>query len=159
MNNTMNSFARTTRRVASLKRHVAAALVLAGLHFSVNAAPVSAQSVGRVQVKIPFEFVAGKKALPAGVYTIDRSSLNLLTVRRTDGSASAILSTIPADAISALSRTELIFNRYGDKYFLSQVRPSADAFVYRVPRSRVEERLAKSSSGPEVVAVSVNRAE
>ena len=157
--NTMNSFARTTHRGTGPKARVAAALVLAGLLFSVNAAPASAQSLGRVQVKIPFDFVAGKKALPAGEYTLDRSQLNLLTVRRTDGSASAIFSTIPADSTSALSRTELVFNRYGDQYFLSQVRPSADTLVYRVPRSKTEERLAKSSSGPEVVSVAANRAE
>ena len=157
--NTMNTFARTTHRGTGLKARVAAALVLAGLLFSVNAAPASAQSLGRVQVKIPFDFVAGKKALPAGEYTLDRSQLNLLTVRRTDGSASAIFSAIPADSTSALSRTELVFNRYGDQYFLSQVRPSADTLVYRVPRSKIEERLARSSPGPEVVSVAANRAE
>jgi hypothetical protein len=159
MNNTMNSFARTTHRGTGLKARIAAALVLAGLLFSVSVAPASAQGMSRVKMSIPFAFVAGKKALPAGEYTIERSQLNLLTVRRSDGSATAILATTPADATSPISRTELIFNRYGDQYFLSQVRPSANTLIYRVPRSPVEERLAKSSSGPEVVAVAANRAE
>src|SRR6266446_2041422 len=33
-----------------------------------------AQDAGRVVVKVPFEFVAGGKTLPAGIYTIGRLS-------------------------------------------------------------------------------------
>jgi hypothetical protein len=152
MNGTINT-ARSARTGAGFNARIAAAAFAALVFFAGAAATVSAQLTNKVTVKIPFSFVAGKTALPAGVYTVERSALNLLILRNTDGEGSAIFSTSLGDADARLARTELLFSRYGEEYFLSQVRPSASDLVYRVPRTAAEERLAKKASGPELVTV------
>jgi hypothetical protein len=76
----------------------------------------------RLKVNIPFDFNVGKAAMPAGEYIVGNAlSLGALSIRNADGQHSV---DTPADyAVGKvyLERAELVFNRYGDQYFLSLV--------------------------------------
>jgi hypothetical protein len=87
-----------------------------------------AQYLDRVVVKVPFEFVAGARTLPAGTYTIGRFS---------DEVRSALLITdydkgefvLPVDAADVSGGpSKLTFERVGDKYFLSAVETPEHAY-------------------------------
>jgi hypothetical protein len=83
---------------------------------------VSAQSGGRLEVSIPFEFQIGSQTLPAGEYSVKRLTQNSVLVRSRDGKLSAIAQTsgtITAD--ENRKQEKLVFNQYGNQYFLSQV--------------------------------------
>jgi hypothetical protein len=76
---------------------------------------------------IPFDFSAGKAMLKAGVYSIKRTSGNLFAIRSADGKTTALVNAplIIGPWYSKASE-RLVFNQYGDQYFLSQVWLSVD---------------------------------
>ncbi len=75
-----------------------------------------AQDAGRVIVKVPFEFVAGDKTLPAGTYTIGRLSPAIhpaLIIDNKDTGAFVVMLPSVPDGDSA-GQAELSFERVGD---------------------------------------------
>lgn len=84
------------------------------------------QSPGsKLRANIPFDFVVGDKKLPAGEYLIGRaqqgSGDNLLLISSVAGHQSAFRFTTPLTALDPKNKGALVFHRYGDQYFLSQV--------------------------------------
>ena len=80
-----------------------------------------AQDSDRVVVKVPFEFVAGTKTLPAGTYTIGRFSpgVSSALIIRSDGNGAFLL---PIDTENASGGpSKLSFEHAEGKYFLSKV--------------------------------------
>jgi hypothetical protein len=55
------------------------------------------------------------------------------------------------------AESKLVFNRYGDHYFLSQIWEAGDNAGRELMKSReerqLERELAKTSNGPEKVAI------
>jgi hypothetical protein len=88
---------------------------------------VHAQASSKVEVNIPFEFSAGKTTLQPGVYSIKRMSGNNLTLRSADGKSAVILNA-PLNLTSSNPESveRLVFNKYGDQYYLSQIWLTAD---------------------------------
>src|SRR5438270_4976785 len=106
--------------------------VLVALAFALTIGPSKAQAqiVDELTVKVPFAFQAGNAKLPAGEYRIhmmDDSNLMTMQISNVDGSSSALLQVQQTDAKSAPAKSELIFNRYGDLYFLADVFEQGDA--------------------------------
>jgi hypothetical protein len=102
-----------------------------------------AQDASGVVVKVPFEFVAGGKTLPAGTYSVGRLSPGIhpsLIIDSKDNGAFALVLPIVPDGDSA-GRTELSFERVGGKYFLSKV--ATPAGVYTLMTQRAMTRLAQ----------------
>src|SRR6266436_7387607 len=102
-----------------------------------------AQDTSGIVVNVPFEFVAGGKTLPAGTYSVGRLSPGIhpsLIIDSKDNGAFALVLPIVPDGDSA-GRTELSFERVGDKYFLSKV--ATPAGVYTLLTSRAMTRLAQ----------------
>ena len=84
------------------------------------AATASAQSE-KLIVHIPFDFQIGKIPLSSGTYTIQLISGSVLAVVSTDGRSGTFNMTLP-NAVKGYPTTDrLVFNRYGDRYFLSNV--------------------------------------
>jgi hypothetical protein len=103
-------------------------IAILGLFFMLAIASVNAQTSSRVEVNIPFDFSAGKATLKAGSYSIKRTSGNLLAIRSADGKTTALVNA-PLSVGSRESKAgeRLVFNQYGDQYFLSQVWLSVDS--------------------------------
>jgi hypothetical protein len=78
-----------------------------------------------LDVNIPFSFQVENKTLPAGEYRIESLLTGLHVIRPMDSGAPTIVSTIvPTIEVKSKggkSEPELIFNRYGESYFLSQI--------------------------------------
>jgi hypothetical protein len=146
------SFATSFRRATGL-------LLAAAFLFSVAASTASAQLQSTIQVRIPFAFVVGSKTLPAGVYSVERRTQKVLMLRSVDSKDAAMLNAVLVDNGSESERSRLVFNKYGDEYFLSTVVPSFSDVAYRLPPTKQEERLAKASGEPEVVAVAMTPAQ
>ena len=84
----------------------------------------SAQIVNAVDANIPHSFVVSSKTLPPGKYTFrmsQGSAGSVMTVTSADGKSSDEFLVQQAQASSTPAHTELIFNRYGKKEFLSKV--------------------------------------
>src|SRR5207253_8811974 len=90
----------------------------------VSALAASAQNPRNLVVNIPFEFNVKGATLPAGEYIISRTSTvdqMSLTMQRKDGNGNAIVLTKSIQANERQSESRLVFSRYGEHYFLSQV--------------------------------------
>ena len=97
--------------------------VLMGSVLLLTAAMASAQTQ-RVAVSVPFMFIVGSHALPAGNYTIEMSPENDTMVLRSGGSLGEIRSTLTvlrADGVRKPGHSRAVFQRYGNRYFLTEV--------------------------------------
>ncbi len=90
---------------------------------------MAATQVARAQqamvADIPFAFTAGNVTLPAGEYRVQKLDGNsaVLLIRCSDASAAAMVITSAAQAKELQSQSKLVFNRYDNRYFLSQPVP------------------------------------
>jgi hypothetical protein len=115
------------------------------------AGSVHAQSP--VKANIPFDFTAGSRSLPAGEYTItamgDAGTLLLIA-----GSGSSKAFVIPhgVETLAAPTSSKLVFNRYGNRYFLSQIWVQGERRGCELPRTRFEQEMA-SNARPDSVAI------
>lgn len=93
-----------------------------GLFLTLAVASVQAQSANRIKVTIPFNFTAGGAKLKAGNYIVERLSMERLDFSSADGKTRAfVLAPLAFQRPRNLVREKLVFQRYGDRYFLSEV--------------------------------------
>jgi len=125
-----------------------------GIFLGLAVAGVQAQTPSRVEVKIPFEFSAGKSTLKAGVYSIKRMSGNLVSLRNVDDKSTVIL-----NAPVSLSTTDpnaverLVFNKDGDRYALAQIWLTADTGRELLKKAKTDnaERVEIALQVPKLV--------
>jgi hypothetical protein len=107
-----------------------------------------------VKVSIPFSFTVGKQSLPAGDYTISAFHPQLLIqLQSADGKQVGFAGTHPRYALNPSTRTELIFQRYGSTYFLSQIWTQGDTSGLELPLSNRAKEMAKNGSSGDATAI------
>ena len=121
-------------------------LAIIGLFSTLNVGSVQAQTGYRIQINIPFGFTAGESSLRAGIYTVEQISDNTLLVRSIDGKKGVLLLTRATEPVGTEKTARIIFNRYGDRYFLSQAWVSGGDVGRELHPSGAERRLAKGLS-------------
>jgi len=120
---------------------------------------VSAQTAAKVEVKIPFDFTAGKATFKAGTYSIKRISDNSVAIRSLDDNTTKLVDApLAIGARDSKAGERLVFNQYGDQYFLSQVWVNAEngrqLFTSGAEkRSAQEYRLAHNGEKPKQVEI------
>jgi len=127
------------------------------------ASPTHAQNPGMAErVVIPFDFIVRGKTLPAGTYTVRRinDSSEALVMENFRLRSHVTFETEPFESRSAPERSELVFHRYGDTYFLRQIRTAGEAEAVELATSRAERELQRESAknnmtGPETVALAL----
>jgi len=99
-------------------------------------------------VNIPFQFVAGNTTLPAGEYRVQKldSSAGVLLINCSDPDASAIVVTFPAQSNEPQTKSKLIFNRYDNHYFLSQVWAEGSVRGRQLSKSPREKEITRVAS-------------
>ena len=111
-----------------MKNQIYRAIAIFAIFFGFAVASVEAQTASRVEVKIPFEFTAGKTTLKPGVYTIKRMTGNLVQLKNVDGKSSVILNApVNLSSTDSEATERLVFNKYGHEYFLAQIWLTADS--------------------------------
>jgi len=91
---------------------------------AVAAVSTMAQTPRTKRTIIPFSFNVGEKTLPAGEYTVARyrrDSEVVWLVESRDGRDKVLVNTNPLGIYETEGRDKLVFSRYGDRYFLSQI--------------------------------------
>ncbi len=143
-----------------MKKSVVSSLAILILVVASAAVSVHAQSVSEIRVNIPFEFTAGDKALPAGQYSVRRvfeRADGPLYVQNRKSSETAAIMTQVGPTSSSPTGAKLVFNRYGEEYFLSQVWTDEGRVGREVRKSKrersLEKELAYHASKPERVVV------
>ena len=130
-----------------------AILAVANLH---------AQSSREQTANIPFSFTVADKTFPAGEYRVERlnpsSDKAAIAIKSADGHMSKIVLTMPVQSNVTRETARLVFNHYGDQYFLAQVWTPADNTGLAVPESKTERTLARNSGQrePERATIALN---
>jgi len=114
-----------------------------------------------IRVQIPFDFTVKGKTLPAGEYEVRRINdepIGLLIRNMHDKHDNVVFETEPKIDRSITKRDELIFTRYGDSYFLSEIVTAGEQTGEEVNPSHRErelrrEMMARNQLQPETVTV------
>lgn len=147
-----------------MKKQMFGALAIGCLLALIIAVPARAQMPGTtIRANIPFDFILRGKTFPAGRYEIMRvnDAPEVLELRNVnDKHDHAAFETEAFRENRVADRSELVFNRYNDMYFLSEVVSSGEQTAREVVPSHAERRLrremARNSREPESVAVELN---
>ena len=143
-----------------LKMQAIKAFVLLSLLLPLSAIYVYGQ--GRTLVrgaKVPFDFSVGDKKFPAGVYSVTRVNPEKIMLRLSseDGREAIHIITNPVQTKESPKTGKLIFRRYGETYFLSQIWESDEIQGRQLAKSRtersVERDLANRGDGPAIVDI------
>ena len=131
-----------------MRKHAFTILAMLGFFFMLTTAThVSAQNRQAVKVSIPFNFSIGRgEELPAGEYTVTLLASQVRMVRQADGHAYLTPLTRPNRAQRAVDVSRLVFNNYGEKYFLAQVWISAEGVGVELYKSSSERMLERAST-------------
>lgn len=112
----------------------------------VTSVPLSAQTIATATV--PFDFTVGQTQLSAGTYEISTLAHAAGIEIRNTKAAKSVLTVVRSEhSRNDDSRTKLVFNRYGDKYFLSQVSRGLGGGVMQLPTSKLEKEIQIARSG------------
>jgi len=114
-----------------------------GLFLTLAVVSVSAQTARVVQVNIPFDFSADKANLKAGTYTITRGSGSALRIRSADGKKTMLVNApLTIGSRESKAGERLVFNRYGNEYYLTEVWLTVDSGRQLLP-SKAETKAAQ----------------
>ena len=121
----------------------------------------------RTRFNIPFDFAFGEKKLSAGEYSIGRvlssSGDATLSIADGNGRAKAFILSQAAVRLNATNKATLVFHRYGDEYFLSQVWAKGSLVGRSLTKTRAERELERkaqdnqiaANQGPELITVTI----
>ena len=119
------------KRINAIALLAIANFAMAGMSF--------AQSNG-VKANVPFDFTVANKLLPAGTYTMIRESTGLIEIRNHDKPV-AVLTVVTHDENTSSDGGKLIFHKYGNQYFLSEILSDWATMNVSIPRSKAEKNV------------------
>jgi hypothetical protein len=108
------------------------------------AAVGSAAESTAIKANVPFEFQIDDQVFPAGQYVVTypiSPVRNLILLSTPEGRALRMIFTHGFDARAWDSRTYLVFNAYGNQYFLSRIWSGALGSGRELRRSAEERNL------------------
>jgi len=125
--------------------------LLIALVFALTMYPTKAkaQITGDLEVDVPFQFHVGNAKLPPGKYTIhvlDNTDLTVMEITSADGSTSALFEVQGTQANSSPVKSELIFDKYGNRYFLAKLFDEGNPSGSQVLESRYEKRISQATA-------------
>ena len=96
----------------------------------------------KIVTQVPFKFMAGAAEIPAGecaVQLLDEKT-GVLTVGNREGKRSIYVLTV-ANLGRKSPNTAMVFHRYGDRYFLAELRIEDSRTVYTVEPTKLENEF------------------
>jgi hypothetical protein len=128
------------KKGAYMKRHLNNIVLTAGLSVLLGSSILSAQSQKAV-ANIPFAYHVGEKSLPAGTYTIAKSSSSqsVFALRETETGHEIFMPVVQQDT-GAKNAWNLSFSCCAGECSLSQIRMAGDSYS---PTAKPPVRLGK----------------
>ena len=140
-----------------MKSYTTRILAFTASAFVLTAAVAKAQSTDTIS-KVPFTFNVGASVMPPDTYRVSDYGGQPGVFMISGFRQSAILLSQP-DGRTAVDRPQLVFHKYGDQYFLREIRLAGNT-GFSLPESKqerqVEDRVADRST-PERIVVLANQ--
>ena len=114
-----------------------------------------------IEANIPHAFMVKDKQLPPGSYMVKVANksgdLNVLEIRSHDGHTAVLFETESIQVNRAPGTSELVFDKVGDKYFLSQVFLKGDENGNQLAKSKMQRELEDGGLKAERRSIAANR--
>ena len=111
-----------------------------------------------LRANIPFAFVAGGVHLPAGEYRVYHpGNPYVVVIENNKGTARAMTYVHPSSMAADQTSTKLLFNKYGEQYFLAQVWTERNQEVHQCFKCRLEKAVMARSQKPTAVVIAATR--
>jgi hypothetical protein len=97
-----------------------------------------------IEADVPHAFMVKETTLPAGKYTVRRlndEAPGILAIRSADGRTAVIFQAESVQADQAPMQAELVFDKFGDNYFLSKIWASDSNVGYQLSKTKAQESL------------------
>jgi hypothetical protein len=123
------------------RKAIALLVVMVGIAIGV----ASAQSTVPLTFRTPFPFVVGDQLMPAGEYTMEvpTATETLAFRNRADGNACAWVNNVPLEKLETEDRYRLVFHRYGDRHYLSEIWVPGFKIGRMIVQHPSEQQVAK----------------
>jgi hypothetical protein len=129
-----------------MKKPICLIVALLCLSLSFAARTARADMIGRMRIDIPFDFVVANQMLKAGTYWCRSMGANghlYFIIQSEDYRTTATVFANRLEAKTTPSAPQMVFNRYGDEYFLAQIWSGQDERGGEVLKSKRERELLK----------------
>lgn len=148
-----------------MKKQILNFVATIGFLFVLSSISAFAQ-VPALTANVPFDFQVNGKTMAAGKYTIAEPAAprGTLIIRTIAWKSPAVSIFQKVDDKQAATATQLVFHRYGDKYFLAKMQIQGQKEAMQLPTSKSERDLVQELSGrhlannkvqPEIVTVAL----
>ena len=119
-------------------------VIASSLAFAPVCLPAHGQSAGHtMSVNVPFSFELGNKHFAPGVYTISAPMSGV--VELSNRSTGGLVMTRGEESNRPTTESKVVFDRYGDHYFLRQIWFNAQETAYlECPESKSEKQTKRS---------------
>lgn len=118
--------------------------IMALLAVLLISSPAFAQSKGgNLVVDVPFSFTISDHTFPAGRYTVQHLADPVLRIVGADNQ-NALVMTNRVERSARESSRKMVFHRYGNVYFLSEVWDAPVSIGRKVPRSHAEKKFEET---------------
>ena len=104
---------------------------------------------------VPFNFVVGDRAYPAGDYLF-RNSDSVLKITNTEQAKTDVTLSNACESVRPSADSKLVFDSMGGNYFLRQIWVAGNSTGRELLRSRTEVRLAQNHEKQDTVIVAAN---
>jgi hypothetical protein len=132
-----------------MNQRVLCLLGFIGIVLGMSTISAQGQIIGQLEADIPFTFHAGGAKLPPGKYVIhvvENSDLRLMEIQSTDGRTAALFEVREAQDSTVPKKTELVFNHYGNRYFLSKLFDEGEKVGSAVVESGYSKQYASGGA-------------
>lgn len=123
-------------------KHIFAAALLATACLMTHRGAL-AQS--KMQATIPFDFTVGENKLPAGTYVMDYVQPHVIKLSSPEKNIRTFVLLVSTDEVRE-SPNRMIFNKYGDQYFLSEIHGGEGQVTRRLGVSNLEKRVQREEA-------------
>src|SRR2546427_10092902 len=123
---------------------LAAAVAVVTLICVANPAAVQAES-RQLKAHIPFDFHVGARSFPAGTYPVRLMANTVVQVQDAAGKAWMTEMSLPIWSDDRNPNSKLVFNRYGNDHFLTQVLWRGYNQGQGLIKSSLEREVAKNT--------------
>lgn len=132
---------------------------------SINSA-VFARGGDSLTVEIPFDFYVRNEKLNAGEYEVQKNTEDVFVLRNVETGKKIILSARISAGKNGVEAEKVVFNKYGDRYFLREVYMDRLSLGRDLGESKTEKKIRKESADdsqlaenakPKTVSISLGR--
>jgi hypothetical protein len=106
-------------------------------------ATAQSNSTQKIVAQVPFEFSVGSKIVPSGEWIVQPATMDgrVLVIHNSAASVGLFSPASLVEAKKTAGNYTLVFNRYGNRYFLTGVKIAGTRTSYKLPESKGEAEM------------------